>query len=118
MPSADPVFRGDPLQPEQLLVAALSRCHMLSVLDLAASAGVVVTGYIDHPEGIMAERADGAGEFTEVVLRPRSQVTEQRMLTATEGLHERAHQLCFIARSVSFPVRYEASTSLAAPAPG
>jgi organic hydroperoxide reductase OsmC/OhrA len=109
--SSDPAFRGDPARynPEELLVAALSQCHLLWFLHLAAVEGVVVTGYTDHPEGTMAENADGAGEFTEVVLRPSVTVTEPRMVDAVPSLHERAHRMCFIARSVNFPVRHEPS---------
>src|SRR5882757_2452263 len=102
--SSDPAFRGDPgrYNPEELLVAALSQCHLLWFLHLAATAGVVVTGYTDRPEGTMTENADGAGEFTEVVLRPAVTVAEAGMVDAVAGLHERAHQMCFIARSVNF----------------
>jgi organic hydroperoxide reductase OsmC/OhrA len=113
--SSDPTFRGDPgrYNPEELLVAALSQCHLLWFLHLAATAGVVVTGYTDHPEGTMTENADGAGEFTEVVLRPAVTVAEAGMVDAVPGLHERAHQMCFIARSVNFPVHHQPSTSAA-----
>jgi organic hydroperoxide reductase OsmC/OhrA len=110
--SSDPAFRGDPSRynPEELLVGALAQCHMLWFLHLAASAGVVVTGYTDRPEGTMAEGADGGGEFTEVVLRPAVTVAEPGMVDAAAGLHERANELCFIARSVNFPVEHEATT--------
>jgi organic hydroperoxide reductase OsmC/OhrA len=113
--SSDPAFRGDPgrYNPEELLVAALSQCHLLWFLHLAATAGVVVTGYTDRPEGTMTEHADGAGEFTEVVLRPAVTVAEPGMVDAVAGLHERAHRMCFIARSVSFPVHHQPSTSAA-----
>lgn len=112
--SSDPAFRGDPSRynPEELLVAALAQCHMLWFLHLAASAGVVVTGYTDRPEGTMVEHPDGAGEFTEVLLRPEVTVAEPAMVAAIERLHERAHELCFIARSVSFPVRHEPRTTV------
>jgi organic hydroperoxide reductase OsmC/OhrA len=116
--SSDPAFRGDRSRynPEELLVAALSQCHMLWVLHLAAAEGVVVTGYVDHPEGVMAERPDGGGEFTDVLLRPEVMVAEPAMIAAAEALHERAHALCFIARSVNFPVRHQATTAVATPA--
>ena len=110
--SSDPAFRGDPSRynPEELLVAALSQCHMLWLLHLAATAGVIVTAYTDHPEGTMAEGADGGGEFTGVVLRPAVTVARADMVDAVAGLHERANELCFIARSVNFPVHHEPST--------
>jgi organic hydroperoxide reductase OsmC/OhrA len=110
--SSDPAFRGDPSRynPEELLVAALSECHMLWFLHLAATSGVVVTEYVDRAAGTMAENADGSGQFTEVVLRPEVTVSAPGMVAATDALHERAHQMCFIARSVNFPVRHEATT--------
>ncbi|MEW1847744.1 OsmC family protein [Nonomuraea angiospora] len=106
--SSDPAFRGDPTRwnPEQLLVGALSQCHMLSYLHKCAVAGVVVTGYVDNAVGTMAETADG-GHFTEVVLRPSVTVTSPEMADAAAELHEDAHKACFIASSVNFPVRVE-----------
>lgn len=106
--SSDPAFRGerDRWNPEQLLVASLSQCHLLWYLHLCADAGVVVTGYTDQPTGTMVETADG-GHFTEVVLRPRVTVTEPDMVDHATGLHDDAHRLCFIANSVNFPVRHE-----------
>jgi organic hydroperoxide reductase OsmC/OhrA len=105
--SSDPAFRGDPSRynPEELLVGALSSCHMLWFLHLCSDAGFVVTEYDDAPEGRMQEREDGGGEFTEVALRPRVKITDQSRAGELEGIHQRAHELCFIARSVKFPVR-------------
>lgn len=110
--SSDPLFRGDPTRwnPEQLLVASLSQCHLLWYLHLAAEAGVVVTSYVDEAVGTMTEQPGGAGQFTEVVLRPRVTVADPAMIPVAESLHERAHELCFIARSVNFPVRHEPVT--------
>jgi len=110
--SSDPLFRGDPTRwnPEQLLVASLSQCHLLWYLHLAAEAGVVVTSYVDEAVGTMEEQPGGAGQFTEVVLRPRVTVADPAMIPVAEPLHERAHELCFIARSVNFPVRHEPVT--------
>ena len=110
--SSDPLFRGDPTRwnPEQLLVASLSQCHLLWFLHLAADAGVVVTSYVDEAVGTMAEQAGGAGRFTEVVLRPRVTVADPAMIPAVAALHDRAHELCFIAQSVNFPVRHEPVT--------
>lgn len=107
--SSDPAFRGDPTRwnPEQLLVSALAQCHMLWFLALAAHAGVVVTGYIDQAIGRMTEHPDGAGEFTEVVLRPEVTVRGDVAPGTLDRLHHRAHEKCFIARSVNFPVRCE-----------
>jgi organic hydroperoxide reductase OsmC/OhrA len=107
--SADPHFRGDPSRwnPEQLLLAALSQCHMLSFLSLCSRAGIVVTAYTDHAHGTMTGTADGGGCFTEVVLRPEVEIAEQGMADKALALHGDAHRVCFIARSVNFPVRHE-----------
>lgn len=111
--SSDPAFRGDPTRynPEELLVASLSSCHMLWYLHLASEAGVVVTAYVDAPLGTMHEAADGSGRFTDVLLRP--QVTVRRGVdpALVEELHHRAHAMCFIASSMNFPVRCEAQLS-------
>ncbi|HEX6967457.1 MAG TPA: OsmC family protein [Micromonosporaceae bacterium] len=106
--SSDPSFRGDRTRwnPEQLLVAALSQCHMLWYLHLCAVAGVVVTEYVDRASGTMAENGDG-GRFTEVVLRPRVTVATPDMIETAARLHDDAHRACFIANSVNFPVRHE-----------
>jgi organic hydroperoxide reductase OsmC/OhrA len=107
--SSDPAFRGDPARwnPEELLVASLAQCHMLWFLHLCSADGVVVTGYTDTPAGTMIETADGGGEFSEVVLRPRVELADPTQAGLLPGIHERAHKLCFIARSVNFPVRHE-----------
>jgi organic hydroperoxide reductase OsmC/OhrA len=112
--SSDPVFRGDKTRwnPELELVAALSQCHMLSYLHVCVTAGVVVTAYEDAPYGLMAETEDGGGRFTEVVLRPRVAVASVDMVQLAQALHEDASAKCFIASSVNFPVRHEASVTL------
>lgn len=110
--SSDPAFRGDRTRwnPELLLVAALSECHMLVYLHQSALAGVVVTDYLDTALGTMVETPDGGGHFEAVVLRPVVTVATQDMLGRAEGLHARASELCFIANSVNFPVRHEPVT--------
>ena len=85
-------------------MAALSACHMLWYLHLCTSAGVVVTAYEDRAEGRMRTRADGTGEFTGVTLRPRVTIAGKSVAAAAERLHEQASTMCFIARSVNFPV--------------
>lgn len=107
--TADPTFFGDRdrWNPEQLLLAALSQCHLLSYLHACVVAGVVVTGYTDEATGSMSTEKDGSGRFTEVVLRPRVTVADASMVEAAGQAHRRAHELCFIANSVNFPVRHE-----------
>ncbi len=107
--SSEPLFRGDPARwnPELELTAALSQCHMLWYLHLCAVSGVVVTSYSDDAHGAMEETEDGGGQFTEVVLRPRVAVSAAEMVDTAIRLHEEAHAKCFIARSVTFPVRHE-----------
>lgn len=107
--SSDPAFRGDPTRwnPEELLVASLSACHQLWYLHLCADAGVVVTGYVDRAEGTMLEDAAGAGHFSRVVLRPVVTVAAGADVDRARALHHEAHALCYVARSVSFPVEHE-----------
>lgn len=109
--SSDPKFRGDKSRynPEELLVASLSTCHMLWYLHLCADAGVIVTRYIDQAVGVMVLSADGGGHFTEVTLRPAVAVMPDADAALAHELHARAHHLCFIANSVNFPVRIEPS---------
>lgn len=110
MASSDPAFRGDPTRynPEDLLVASLSSCHMLWYLHLCADAGVIVVEYTDTATGIMEETADGGGCFREVVLHPLVTVQSHSMLEKSLALHHTAHALCFIANSVNFSVRHHA----------
>jgi organic hydroperoxide reductase OsmC/OhrA len=115
--SSDPAFRGDPARwnPEQLLVAALSQCHLLAYLHCCADAGVVVVGYVDEATGTMRQEGNG-GHFTEVVLRPRVTVVSADMAEAATLLHDEAHQACFVASSVNFTVRHEPLTAVREPA--
>jgi organic hydroperoxide reductase OsmC/OhrA len=108
--SSDAAFRGDPARynPEELLVAALSSCHMLWVLHLCADAGIVVTEYADDAWGEMVEHADGSGEMTRVVLRPRLRIADCGRAPEVAAIHDRAHAVCCLARSVRFPVEHEA----------
>jgi organic hydroperoxide reductase OsmC/OhrA len=106
--SADPGFRGDPARhnPEDLLVGALSSCHMLWYLHLCSAKGVKVVAYEDAAEGAMVEEP-GNGRFTEVVLKPVVTITPDSDAERARSLHSRAHDECFIANSVNFPVRCE-----------
>jgi organic hydroperoxide reductase OsmC/OhrA len=107
--SSDPAFRGDASRynPEELLVASLSACHMLWYLHLCANSGIVVTDYRDDACGVMRLNPDGSGAFTEVTLRPRIVLSPASDPDRARELHEAAHCHCFIASSVNFPVRIE-----------
>lgn len=112
--SADKPFRGDPARwnPEELLLAALSECHLLSFLHVAVTHGVVVTAYADRPVGTMEQVGIG-GRFTRVLLRPEVTVADEAHLDLVSQLHHEASQACFIASSVNFPVDHEPVTRLA-----
>ena len=81
---------------------------MLSYLHLCADAGIAVLEYSDDASGTMELNADGAGHFTGVTLRPRVLVAEGSDLRKADELHHSAHDKCFIANSVNFPVRCQA----------
>ena len=112
--SADPTFRGDPAlyNPEDLLLTALSACHMLSYLAVCAHAGIAVVSYEDAAVAALARR-ESRVRFVDVLLRPRVVLEPGSNIEKARALHERAHNICVIANSVNFPVRYEASVALA-----
>lgn len=106
--SSDRVFRGNAERwnPEEMLIAALSQCHLLSYLHVAASHGVVVTAYTDAATGTMEQTGNGGGHFTSVTLRPLVTIAGGDSALAL-SLHEEASEKCFIAASVNFPVLHE-----------
>ncbi|HWL59519.1 MAG TPA: OsmC family protein [Microbacteriaceae bacterium] len=108
--SADRTFHGDAERwnPEELLLAALSQCHMLSYLHVAVQHGIVVSAYRDAPVGVLTQEGQG-GRFTSATLRPVVTISEGDPAIADE-LHAEASRLCFIANSVAFPIRHEATT--------
>jgi organic hydroperoxide reductase OsmC/OhrA len=112
--SSDPSFRGDKSRysPEDLLLDALSACHMLWYLHLCSVKGVVITAYVDHATATMAENKDGSGQFTEAILNPHVTVQHESMVEKANALHREAHTLCFIARSVNFPVHHQPIASV------
>jgi len=112
--SADPIFRGDGTlyNPEEMLVIALSTCHLLSYLADCARADVHVVSYEDDASGTMTIK-DGKLRFTDVVLRPRVTIAKGSSLEKARALHEAAHEECYVAASVNFPVRHEPVVRLA-----
>jgi organic hydroperoxide reductase OsmC/OhrA len=115
--SSDRVFHGDRERwnPEELLLAALADCHMLSYLYAAARHGVVVRGYTDAASATLREDGRGGGALVGAVLRPRVLVADASMIEAAQSLHAEAAELCFIAASVAFPVRHEPTALVAEP---
>ena len=113
--SSDPTFRGDRTKynPEELLVASASSCHMLSYLHVCAMAGVVVTAYVDHATGLMEEDAKGGGKFTSITLHPVVTVADPSMVEKAQALHHQANELCFIANSLNFPVLHQPTCQVA-----
>ncbi|HEU4470862.1 MAG TPA: OsmC family protein [Flavisolibacter sp.] len=106
--SSDPAFRGNPAlhNPEELLLAALSACHLLSYLHACVEEGVVVTAYTDSATGTMVETPGGGGHFTEAKLNPVVTVQDASMVEKALALHHKASQRCFIASSCNFPVNH------------
>jgi organic hydroperoxide reductase OsmC/OhrA len=104
--SSDPAFRGDGARanPEQLLLASISSCHMLWFLHLCADVGIIVLAYEDEARGLMAVDASGAGRFERVDLAPRVELQNADDEARAGDLHTQAHDKCFIANSVNFPV--------------
>jgi organic hydroperoxide reductase OsmC/OhrA len=102
--SSDPAFLGDPARwnPEELLLASASACHKLWYLHLCADAGIIVTAYLDHADGTMSDGAHG--RFTGIVLRPRVTIAPGADRELAERLHHAAHEKCYIANSVNFPI--------------
>lgn len=108
--SSDPAFRGDPgrVNPEQLMVAAVAQCHLLTYLHLTVQHGLVVTSYDDRPHGVMVTAPDGSGQFEQIVLRPRVVIVSADPGDADRAaaLHADVGDFCFIARSVNFPIHH------------
>jgi organic hydroperoxide reductase OsmC/OhrA len=106
--SSDKPFRGDGTRhnPEDLLLASLSSCHMLWYLHLCADAGIVVTSYSDEAKGIMDEKANGGGRFREVILSPKVTIADISKKETAMALHDKANEKCFIANSCNFPVKH------------
>ncbi|WP_197273532.1 MULTISPECIES: OsmC family protein [Micrococcaceae] len=113
--SADPTFHGDRerFNPEQLLLAALAQCHMLSFLHVAVQHGVTVLDYRDEATGMMRLNRDGSGQFESVTLNPQVTVADAGQAGLAETLHHEANKVCFIARSVNFPVQHRPVTLVA-----
>ncbi|SMC67978.1 Organic hydroperoxide reductase OsmC/OhrA [Moheibacter sediminis] len=106
--SSDPAFRGDKTKhnPEELLVSALSSCHMLWYLHFCSVNNVIVESYTDNAHAVMVEEQNGNGYFKEVTLNPVVTVSNEAMIEKAIELHKKAREYCFIANSVNFPVNH------------
>ena len=113
--SSDPSFLGDPTRynPEELLLASLSSCHMLWYLHLCTKNAITVTSYQDEAKGIMFENSDGSVQFSQVILQPTVLISNADNVALAQSLHHAANKLCFIARSVNFPVKHEVTIACA-----
>ena len=113
--SSDTAFRGDNTKhnPEDLLLASASSCHMLWYLHLCADAGIIVTNYIDKPTGTLVEPENAPGHFSQITLNPVVTITNPALQDKAKQLHHKAHQKCFIANSVNFPITHNPTINVA-----
>ncbi|TXI03202.1 MAG: OsmC family peroxiredoxin [Rhizobium sp.] len=113
--SNDPLLGGDraKMNPEDLLLSALSACHMLWYLHFASDAGIVVLSYEDRPIGTGEVGPGGAGRFISATLRPRISLRPGADLDVANAIYHRIHEVCFIARSVNFPVLHDPTFEVA-----
>jgi organic hydroperoxide reductase OsmC/OhrA len=108
--SNDPLLGGNSAlyNPEDMLIAALSSCHMLWFLHLASDAGLIVHSYTDTPIGTGESLPDGTGRFLSALLQPKIGVIPGSDTQLADAVHAKIHNHCFIARSVNFPIEIKA----------
>lgn len=107
--SSDPAFLGNPdlHNPEDLLLASVSSCHLLWYLHFCSVNNILVLEYLDIAEGTMIESENGSGKFTEIILKPQILVAEKEMVEKAIELHQKANEYCFIANSLNFEVKHQ-----------
>ncbi len=107
--SSDPAFRGDPARhnPEDMLVASVSACHMLWYLHLCSVNNIVVTRYVDDAEGVMVEGKGITSKFEKIILRPHVTIKPGGDMETAASLHAVARKECFVANSLNCPVEHE-----------
>ncbi|MET4083266.1 organic hydroperoxide reductase OsmC/OhrA [Pedobacter sp. UYP30] len=107
--SSDSIFLGDKSKynPEDLLLASVSSCHMLWYLHLCSKNEVVVIEYKDEAVGMMEEVEDGSGKFKEITLFPKVIIADKAHLSLAQSLHKEANKMCFIANSLNFPIEHK-----------
>lgn len=104
--SAAKAFKGDSnlYNPEDMLLASLVSCHMMSYLYVCNQNGIEVLEYSDEAVATLVVESDGSGRFTEVILNPKVIITQADKKEEALSLHKKANELCFIANSCNFPV--------------
>jgi organic hydroperoxide reductase OsmC/OhrA len=107
--SADAEFRGDKTKhnPEELLLASVSSCHMLWYLHLCAENNIIVTDYIDNATAILEETTNGNGKFASITLNPTVTITDKIMVDQAKELHKKANEFCFVANSLNIKVDHQ-----------
>lgn len=107
IPQSDP----SAVDPEEAFVASISSCHMLWFLSIAASQGFLVDDYKDEAVGLMEKNVEGNKAITQVILHP-TVIFDPNMAPNQQKfdkLHEQAHNMCFIAHSVSSKITVKAT---------
>ncbi|WP_452231793.1 OsmC family protein [Lacinutrix sp. MEBiC02595] len=109
--SSAKIFRGDDAlyNPEDMLLSAVSSCHMMSYFYVCSQNGIEVVAYEDQAEGVLEVDNKGKGQFVSMQLNPVVVVSKQEMVEKAESLHEQANALCFIANSCNFPISHRAT---------
>lgn len=107
MGSADSFSRGDAKRwnPEEMLLASLSSCHMLWYLYLCSTSKIIVTSYQDHPTGILNIDPNGISRFIEATLNPQIVIADSTRHEEALSLQQQAHDKCYIVNSVNFEVK-------------
>ncbi|MFS1489322.1 MULTISPECIES: OsmC family protein [Vibrio] len=97
------------VDPEEAFIAALSSCHMLTFLGIAAKQKYVIDSYVDDAIGVLEEDESGRSSVTKVTLRPRIEFVGSKVPSSAQldKLHHLAHNNCFIANSVKTEIRVE-----------
>lgn len=110
--SAATGYLGSPdcVDPEEVFVASLSSCHMLTFLAIASMQRFDIASYVDEAVGIMAKNTEGKMAITEVTLKPQIEFVGDNRPTAEQiaQMHHKAHEQCFIANSVKTEIKVEA----------
>ncbi|MEN8816452.1 MAG: OsmC family protein [Nonlabens sp.] len=105
--SAAREFKGEASKhnPEDLLLSALSSCHMMSYFYVCQQNNIDILDYKDLATGILELKEDSSGGFIEVILNPVITLRDNQQKEWALQLHKKAHELCFIANSVNFPIK-------------